>query len=173
MQINVKYLDPEMPPLEAVDKGDWIDARAVHVQVNGEKINWELNKMSARDEIKFSSMDRVKVGLGLAMHFPPVYEAHIRPRSSLFKRHGLLMTNGLGVIDHTYCGNTDEWFAEFFAVYDGFISRFERLCQWRLIERMPRPEFVSVQDLGNPSRGGHGSTGRDMYIEAQEDDGFQ
>ena len=35
----------------------------------------------------------------------------------------------------------------------------DRICQFRIQEKMPEVEFDEVIQLGNQDRGGHGSTG--------------
>jgi len=156
--INIKYLDPNMPKLEPTSKGDWVDVRAVHLHVNGNLCCWDME--NGQEFIDYEAMDILKVGLGFASHFGGFYEAHIRPRSSLFANHSLLMTNGLGVIDHAYCGNDDEWFAEFLSMFPGRLYKYERICQFRLIPSMGSVKIREVESLYNPNRGGHGSTGR-------------
>ena len=41
------------------------------------------------------------------MQLPIGYEAIMAPRSSTFKRWGILQTNSIGVIDNSYCGDDD------------------------------------------------------------------
>lgn len=45
--------------------------------------------------------------MGVAMQLPQGYEAILAPRSSTFKRYGLLQSNSIGVIDSTYNGDDD------------------------------------------------------------------
>ena len=94
------------------------------------------------------------------MDLPEGYEAHIAPRSSLFQNTGLLLTNGVGVIDNSYCGDEDYWGAKFYATRDGLIEEGQRLCQFRIIENQPNIHFKKVNHLGNENRGGYGSTGK-------------
>lgn len=104
--------------------------------------------------------DLVQVDFGVAMELPSDYEAHIAPRSSLFQNTGLLLTNGVGVIDNSYCGDEDYWGAKFYATRDGLIEEGQRLCQFRIIENQPNIHFKKVNHLGNENRGGYGSTGK-------------
>ena len=39
------------------------------------------------------------------------------------------------------------------------IHRGDKICQFRIIEKMPRVNFIEVESLNNPDRGGFGSTG--------------
>lgn len=51
--------------------------------------------------------ERTYISQGVSMKLPDGYEAIVAPRSSTFKRYGILQTNGIGVIDNSYCGNDD------------------------------------------------------------------
>ena len=61
--------------------------------------------------------------LGVAMELPAGYEAHIAPRSSTFKNYGILQTNGVGVVDQSYCGDGDQWHMPAYATRDVTIPR--------------------------------------------------
>ena len=97
--------------------------------------------------------------LGVGMILPEGYEAHIAPRSSTFKNFGIILTNSVGVVDNSYCGDADEWKAPVYALRDTHIKKNERICQFRIMERQPELEFVTVDKLRDESRGGFGSTG--------------
>ena len=45
------------------------------------------------------------------------------------------------------------------ALRDTKINKFDRICQFRLIRKMNKIEFIEVDVLENNNRGGHGSTG--------------
>ena len=45
------------------------------------------------------------------------------------------------------------------ASQDTIINFNDRICQFRIIEKMPEVEFVEVESLNNDNRGGYGSTG--------------
>jgi dUTP pyrophosphatase len=99
------------------------------------------------------------IPLGIAMELPEGYEAHVVPRSSTFKNFGIIETNSMGVIDESYKGDNDQWFFPAYALRDTAIEFGERICQFRIMEKMPEVEFVEVEHLGNEDRGGHGTTG--------------
>ena len=83
--IKVKYFSEDVAPLEYVDgKSDWIDLRAAQ-------------------EVTLRAGEFRLIPLGVAMELPAGYEAHIAPRSSTFKNYGILQTNGVGVVDQSYC----------------------------------------------------------------------
>ena len=94
------------------------------------------------------------------MQLPKGYEAHIVPRSSTFKNFGIIQTNHQGVVDCSYCGDNDQWFMPALAVRDTHISLNDRICQFRIMKKMPKVHFDEVVFLSEKDRGGIGSTGR-------------
>lgn len=140
MKIKIKYFDPDLIRLEKIEKGNWIDLRAAETV--------EMKK----GEFKL-------IPLGIAMHLPLGYEAHVVPRSSTFKNFKILQTNSFGVIDESYCGDNDQWFFPALAVEDTVIHKNDRICQFRIMDHQPAIDFEEVETLGMPDRGGHGSTG--------------
>lgn len=139
MKIRVKKLaDIESP--KAIEQGDWIDLRAAEAI------------LIVKGEFKY-------IPLGVAMQLPEGYEAIVTPRSSLFKRRGIIMTNSIGIMDESYCGDNDEWKIPAYATRDTLIPKGERICQFRIVKHQPEIEFEIVDTLGNPDRGGYGSTG--------------
>lgn len=140
MQIKIKYFNEELPKVNKITQGDWIDLRAAKT------IELKQNEFGL-------------IPLGIAMELPEGYEAHVVPRSSTFKNFGIIETNSMGVIDESYKGDNDQWFFPAYALRDTTIEFGERICQFRIMEKMPEVEFVEVKHLGNDDRGGHGSTG--------------
>ena len=136
-----------------ISKGNWIDLRACSFKVN------DIRTFAIGGAIKYKKGDIVMIGLGVAMQIPQGHEALVASRSSTYKHYGLMLVNSLGVIDESYCGDTDEWFAQFIALADGEITKFDRVCQFRIIPSMGKREIFEVEELGNSARGGHGSTG--------------
>lgn len=142
MIIKVKYFNKEISRLEKIAKGDWIDLRCA--EPNGVTIK------AGGDAI-------IKLGVGMIL--PDGYEAHIAPRSSTFKKYGILLTNSVGVIDHSYNGDNDEWLADVYAVRDTFIPFNERFLQFRIMPVMGEVGLKEVEKLNDKDRGGYGSTG--------------
>ena len=139
-KIKVKY-HTDILPLEINDKGDWIDLRAA-------------------EDMKLWAGHDYYIPLGISVELPDGYEAHIAPRSSAFKRWGIIQANSVGVIDNSYCGDNDIWMMPVYATRDTYINKNDRICQFRIVEKQPHLEFETVDHLGNEDRGGFGSTGR-------------
>ena len=141
MDIQIRYFNEKIEKLRYIDgKSDWIDLRAA-------------------EDITMKAGEFRLIPLGIAMKLPDGYEAHVVPRSSTFKNFGILQTNSMGVIDETYCGDSDQWFFPAYAVRDTEIHVNDRICQFRIMEHQPAIRFEEVKALGNKDRGGHGSTG--------------
>ena len=139
--IKIKYLDADIEHIEKIDIGDWIDLRAA-------------------DDVILYAGEYKAIPLGVAMELPAGYEAIMAPRSSTFKRHGIMMANSIGVVDESYKGDLDEWHFPAIAISGGRVRKNERICQFRIIKHQPPVVFEEVQSLSGKSRGGLGSTGR-------------
>ncbi len=139
MVIKVKYMDG-MEELENIEQGDWVDLRVAK-------------------SFSIKQWDSGILPLGVAMKLPKGYEALVVPRSSTFKRYGLLMANSVGVIDESYCGNGDFWGFPFFATRDVEIIKNTRIAQFRIFRHQTPLTFDKVERLDCKSRGGFGSTG--------------
>ena len=138
-KIKVKY-HSDITPLKKIECGDWIDLRVA-----------ETVTLKA-GEVKLLS-------LGVSMQLPKGYEALVIPRSSTFKKFGLLQTNSVGLIDESYCGDNDVWCFPALATRPITIEKDTRICQFRIQKKMDEVEFETVDHLGNVDRGGFGSTG--------------
>ncbi len=140
MKIKIKYLR-DIEKIGGIAVGDWIDLRAA-------------------DDVTMKAGEYKMIPLGVAMELPRGYEALVAPRSSTFKKYGVLLANSIGIIDESYKGDNDEWHFLAHAVRDTVIPRNERICQFRIIKHQPNVKLVEVATLGNSDRGGIGSTGR-------------
>ena len=138
--IKIKYLR-DIDKVNRIACGDWIDLRAA-------------------EDTTMKAGEYKMIPLGIAMELPIGYEALVAPRSSTFRKYGVLLANGIGIIDESYKGDNDEWNFLAYAVRDTFIPKNERICQFRIIRHQPSLAFAEVDTLGNPDRGGIGSTGR-------------
>lgn len=139
-KIKIKYLNDSIERVSKIEKGDWIDLRSA-------------------EDVELKQGEHKLIHLGVAMQLPKGYEAHIVPRSSTFKKWGIIQTNHMGVIDNTYCGDSDWWFMSVYATRDTKIEKDDRICQFRIEKKMPKVKFETVKVLGNKNRGGCGSTG--------------
>ena len=139
--IRIKYFTDKIDKLTYVDgKSDWIDLRAA-------------------EEVELKAGEFKLIHLGVAMQLPEGYEAHIVPRSSTFKKWGIIQTNHCGIVDNTYCGPNDWWRMPVFALRDTKIEVNDRICQFRIQKNQPTLVFNEVEEMEADNRGGFGSTG--------------
>ena len=141
--IDIRYhteLFPDLSPIEEFEQGDWIDLRC-----------------AATTTLKAGSF--LVIPLGVSMKLPNGYNAIVAPRSSTFKKYGLIMANSIGVIDESYCGDNDMWGFPVYATRDIEIPVNERICQFTIIKKS-KVNFNTVDKLTDKDRGGFGSTGR-------------
>ena len=125
---------------EAIENGDWIDLRSA-------------------ETVAMDAGEYRLISLGISMKLPDGYEAHVVPRSSTFKKWGILLVNGTGIIDNSYCGSDDIWQFPALAMRKTKIHEGDRICQFRIMKKQPDISFVKVKTTGEKDRNGFGSTG--------------
>lgn len=140
MTIKIKYHNKNLEKVTAIENGDWIDLRAA-------------------ETVSMMAGDFKLISLGISMKLPGGYEAHVVPRSSTFKKWGVLQTNSMGVIDNSYCGENDIWRFPALAMRDTVIEEGDRICQFRIVKKMDVVNFETVEHMEDMDRGGFGSTG--------------
>jgi dUTP pyrophosphatase len=101
------------------------------------------------------------VGTGLVIAVPDGHFLGIFARSSTPLKRGLMVANGVGVIDPDYCGPTDEIKIQVLNFTDApvQVKRGDRLAQG-IVLPAPQIEWQEVEDVAAPVRGGFGSTGK-------------
>lgn len=144
--VKVKYFSDDIPRLKVDPKGDLIDLYA------------------AKDMI-LNAGDEALIPLGIAMELPAGFRANLLPRSSTFKKWGIIVTNSIGVIDHSYCGDNDEWKLAVYCLTPRhlgksctIINKGDKIAQFEMVP-VYKFEIEEVDHLGNEDRGGFGSTG--------------
>ena len=97
---------------------------------------------------------------GLVIEVPSGHFLAIVARSSTPLKRGLIVANGVGVVDSDYSGPDDEVMIQLLNITDGDvqIKRGDRLAQG-LILPAPRIEWMEVDEIGPVTRGGFGATG--------------
>ncbi len=139
MTIKIKYHAP-IEKITRMEQGDWIDLRAA-------------------EDVTLKAGEYRLISLGISVQLPKGCEAHIVPRSSTFKTWGILQTNSMGVVDESYAGENDIWRMPAYAVRDTQIKINDRICQFRVMEKMPPVTIAEIDSMDTESRGGFGSTG--------------
>ncbi|MBQ8619070.1 MAG: dUTP diphosphatase [Clostridia bacterium] len=140
MEIKIKYHNKDLEKMELVQHGDWVDLRAA-------------------ERVEMKAGDFKIISLGVSMKLPEGYEAHVAPRSSTFKKWGVLQANSVGVIDNSYSGENDIWGFPALAMRDTVIEAGDRIAQFRIMKKMETIVFTEVDHMEDADRGGFGSTG--------------
>ena len=115
--------------------------------------------IAVNESATLAPRERRLFGTGLVIAVPKEHVLLIAPRSSNAKK-GILLGNGIGIIDEDYCGPTDELKLALMNVGDTpyTIEKGERIAQGLFI---PVVKGVFEETLGSEgtSRGGFGTTG--------------
>lgn len=100
------------------------------------------------------------VPTGLVVETPPGLFLGIFARSSTPLKRGLMVANGVGVVDPDYSGPDDEVKIAVlnFTAAPVRIARGDRIAQGIFLPS-PRVDWEEVRVLSTPSRGGFGATG--------------
>ena len=146
-----------------IKKGEWIDLYT-------SEDAYLKGPSSKGGHVTFSS---TLIPLGVCMQLPKGCEAIVAPRSSIYKNHGVILANSIGVIDNCYNGPNDVWKFNAIAFKTTEIPAGTRICQFR-IQLSQQATFIDkirwlfpnkikieyVKNLENKNRGGFGSTGK-------------
>ena len=100
------------------------------------------------------------IPLNLVTEIPTGMVGLMFQRSSTFKTWGIRLTNNVGVVDSTYCGDNDEWKAHVQNMTGETVTikHGDKICQ-ALFMQLPYLPLEKVESMGNTDRGGFGTTG--------------
>lgn len=142
MRVTIKRLDPSVP---------------LPVPATGGAAAFDL---AANETMEVPAGAIRLVGTGLVIGVPPGHFLAVFARSSTPLKRGLVVANGVGVVDADYCGPTDEVKIQVLNVTGGpvTVTRGDRLAQG-IVLPVPAIEWDEVAEVQAPSRGGFGSTG--------------
>ena len=153
-----------------IKKGEWVDLCASQeIVLNAPQAGTlKGHDVKHRDVVA----DVTYIPLGVAMRLPDGFEAIMASRSSAAKKMGVMLANGIGIIDNSYCGDGDQWMYPAVTLRKTSIAQNTRLCQfriqlsqkatvWQKIKWLfsHKPTIKKVLSLDNPDRSGFGSTG--------------
>ena len=129
-----RFKDDSGEPLvdfpKVIKRGDWIDLRASQeIILNAPQAGTlKGHDVKHRDVVS----DVTYIPLGIAMKLPDGYEAIVASRSSAPKKMGIMLANGIGIIDNSYCGDEDQWMYPAVTLRKTSIAKNSRLCQFRI-----------------------------------------
>ena len=155
---------------KVIKKGDWVDLSAAQEVVLNAPQAGTLKGHDVKHRDVVSEVTYIP--LGVAIKLPDGYEAIIASRSSAAKKMGIMLANGIGIVDGSYCGNDDQWMYPAITLKKTSIAKNTRICQFRIQLSQKATfwqrvkwlftsgiELEEVESLGSENRNGMGSTG--------------
>jgi dUTP diphosphatase len=117
--------------------------------------------LAAADEVVVAAGGVALVPTGLVVEVPKGMFLGIFARSSTPLKRGLMVANGVGVVDSDYCGPADEVKVAVMNFTDApvTVGRGDRIAQGIFLAA-PRVTWEETTALRTDSRGGFGATGR-------------
>ncbi|MDD3303180.1 MAG: dUTP diphosphatase [Candidatus Gracilibacteria bacterium] len=133
--------------------------------LDGKGVNYETTGACAFDfrcmnEEVFEPGEFKLVETGLVVETPKGYMLQTQPRSSTYKKYGLIQVNSVGIIDNDYCGDNDTIKFPFYNLSGKkqVLEAGTRIGQGVFV-KIETPEFEIVDCMNNCDRGGFGTTG--------------
>jgi dUTP pyrophosphatase len=141
LSVNIKRIDPALPLPTYATTGS---------------VGFDL---ICREDTEVAPSRLARIPGNVIVETPPGYMLLLTMRSSTAKRKGLLIPNGVGIIDQDYCGEGDELMVSVYNFRDETVSvlRGERIAQGIFVP-VARVTWNEVGQMGY-GRGGFGSTG--------------
>lgn len=145
---------PEQPLTVAIKRID--PALPLPVYSTSGSVGFDLY---CREETEIMPRQLARIPANVVVRTPPGYMLLLTMRSSTARRKGLLIPNGVGVIDQDYCGEGDELLLSVYNFKDetAFVHYGERIAQGIFVP-ITRVVWQEVDEMGQ-ARGGFGSTG--------------
>lgn len=164
-KIKVKLINENIQLPEISSNGDWIDLRAAEdISIKASQAGTQYTKDNAKYRDVMSST--YYIPLGVAIKLPKGYEAIVASRSGTPRKFSITPSNGIGIIDGSYCGNNDEWNYICSPLNNTTIKAGDRICQFRIqlsqhatvLQKLKwlftdGVEIVKVDNLDNTNRG--------------------
>jgi dUTP diphosphatase len=142
MRLKIRRLDSTIPlPTYGTEEAAGFDLAAAH-------------------DLTVAPRQIALVRTGLVIEVPTGHFLGIFARSSTPLKRGLVVANGVGILDPDYSGPTDEVMIQVLNVTetDVNIRRGDRLAQG-IVLSAPRITWTEVAEIRDIARGGFGATG--------------
>lgn len=114
-----------------------------------------------RESAEIAPHSIVLIPANVIVETPPGYMLMVCLRSSTPRKFGLMMAQGVGIVDNDYCGEDDELKIQVYNFTDEpvTIEKGSRIAQGVFV-RVDTAEWYEVDQMTAQSRGGFGSTDR-------------
>ena len=130
----------------------------LHLSTIPEK-HGEWYDLRASETVHLNDGDMAIIKLGINVKPPEGYYFLVASRSSTPLKYGLIIANGIGIIEDTYCGDNDILGLVVYATKGTTIPKGARIAQTTLVRKSPEIEWLVVDSMEEADRGGYGSTG--------------
>src|SRR5205807_2787215 len=139
--VNIKRIDTDLP---------------LPIYATAGSVGFDL---LCREDTEIEPRTIELVPCNVIVRIPDGYMLLLSLRSSTPRRKGLLIPNGVGIIDQDYCGEGDELKVQVFNFREEavMVTRGERIAQGIFLP-VTRVRWDEVDEMGQ-GRGGFGSTG--------------
>ncbi len=143
MKINIKRIDKSLP---------------LPKYETGGSVGFDL---ICRKSAEILPQSIVLIPANIIVETPPGYMLMVCARSSTPRKFGLMLPQGVGIVDNDYCGEEDELQIQIYNFTDKVVNveRGTRIAQ-AVFVRVDTAEWNEVEQMNAPSRGGFGSTGQ-------------
>ena len=143
MEVNIKRIDKTLPLPKYETAGS---------------VGFDL---ICRESAQIAPQSIVLIPANVIVETPPGYMLMVCLRSSTPRKLGLLMPQGVGIVDNDYCGEEDELKIQVYNFTDSVVKveRGSRIAQ-AIFVRVDTAEWNEVEKMSSTSRGGFGSTDR-------------
>lgn len=140
MKIRIKLFDKTLPLPETEDRAVGFD-------------------FYCREQVTIEPRKIGLIAVNNAIEVPDGYVLLIFARSSTSWRKGLMLANGVGVIDPFYSGDKDEVKIQLFNITDDpvTVEKGEQLAQGMLMRMVPA-EWEEIDSFGTDGHGGYVTT---------------
>lgn len=115
--------------------------------------------LAAREGVAIEPGKIGYIPVNIALEVPEGHFLLVAARSSTHKK-GLIMANGIGIVDPDFRGDGDEIKVVYYNFTDKpvVVEKGERIAQATFVN-ISRPEWEEVDKLDSKTRGGFGTTG--------------
>ena len=141
MKINIKRIDKTLPLPKYETAGS---------------VGFDL---ICRESAEIAPKSIVLIPANIIVETPPGYMLMVCSRSSTPRKFGLMVPQGVGIVDNDYCGEADELQIQVYNFTDSVVhvERGSRIAQ-AIFVRVDTAEWNEVEQMSTASRGGFGST---------------
>ena len=143
MKVNIKRIDKTLPLPKYETAGS---------------VGFDL---ICRESAEIAPHAIVLIPANVIVETPPDYMLMVCSRSSTPRKFGLMVPQGVGIVDTDYCGEEDELQIQVYNFTDSVVKveRGSRIAQ-AIFVRVDIAEWHEVEEMSTASRGGFGSTDR-------------